>query len=66
MEILCDGRFNNQYVIEKLREHTLRSNMSLYQRWQISVRDDRGRYYDFYFAAKPTRKQRRAVLRRVP
>lgn len=30
-------------------------------RWQVSVEDNRGRFYDYFFVAKPTRKQIRKL-----
>lgn len=62
MRILCN-RFNPQSVITTLQ--VWGSFMTLNKRWQVSLVDTRGRCYDFYYQAKPTRKQVRKLQNKV-
>lgn len=58
MRTLCN-RYNSQKVINMTTPYGCK--MSLQSRWQVSVQDERGRAYDYYFVAKPTRKQIRKL-----
>ena len=58
MRTLCN-RYNSEKVINMTTPYGC--NMSLQSRWQVSVSDKRGRTYDHYFVAKPTRKQIRKL-----
>lgn len=58
MRTLCN-RFNPQKLITMTSLYG--SGMGFAKRWQVSVSDDRGRCYDHYFVAKPTRKQIRKL-----
>lgn len=58
MRTLCN-RYNSQKLIDTLQPWG--SNMSLNARWQVSVADNRERTYDYFFVAKPTRKQIRKL-----
>lgn len=64
MRVLCN-RYNSQKLVETLERHmTSRGftcGMSLGARWQVSVTDNRERIYDYFFVAKPTRKQIRKL-----
>ena len=53
------NRYNSEKVIKVL--NYLSQNASVYKRWQVSVQDSRGKFYDHYFTAKPTRKQIRKL-----
>lgn len=54
MRTICN-RYNPEWVIKKMVE--IGSKATVAKRWQVSLQDERGRYYDHYFVAKPTRKQ---------
>lgn len=54
MRTLCN-RYNSQKLIDMLQPWG--SKMTLNARWQVSVESANGRCYDYFFAAKPTRKQ---------
>lgn len=54
MRIVCN-RYNPQSLIDLVQ--LWGSKMTLNKRWQVSVQDKHGRFYDHYFVAKPTRKQ---------
>lgn len=58
MRILCN-RFNPRELIRI--NNLFGGSMSYAKRWQVSVSDGRGRFYDHYFVAKPTRKQIRKL-----
>ena len=58
MRTLCN-RYNSQKMINMLQPWG--SKMILNARWQVSVKDENGRCYDHFFAAKPTRKQIRKL-----
>lgn len=58
MRIVCN-RYNPQKLVIMLQPWG--SKMTLYKRWQVSVKDNSGRFYDHYFVAKPTRKQVRKL-----
>lgn len=58
MRTLCN-RYNSQKLIDTLQPWG--SKMSLNARWQVSVADNRERTYDYFFVAKPTRKQIRKL-----
>lgn len=59
MIIVCN-RFNPLWVIRKMQEISP-FVVPVDKRWQVSIRDKRGRYYDHYFVCKPTRKQLSAI-----
>ncbi len=64
MSIKCvtaGSRYNSNDLIKLCQG--MGSSMSFYKRWQYSFVDGRGRYYDFYFVCKPTRKQIRNLYR---
>lgn len=54
MRIVCN-RFNAQRTIELVKPYG--ANMSMESRWQLTFMDKRGRHYDHFLVAKPTRKQ---------
>ena len=54
-------RYNGANLIKLCRD--MGSSMSFAKRWQYSIVDGRGRYYDFYFVCKPTRKQIRNLIK---
>ena len=58
MRTLCN-RYNSQKLIVTLQPWG--SKMSLNARWQVSVKDANGHCYDYFFVAKPTRKQIRKI-----
>lgn len=58
MRTLCN-RYNSQKLIVTLQPWG--SKMSLNARWQVSVEDKNGQHYDYFFVAKPTRKQIRKL-----
>ena len=58
MRTLCN-RYNSQKLIVTLQPWG--SKMSLNARWQVSVKDANGHCYDYFFVAKPTRKQIRKL-----
>lgn len=58
MRTLCN-RYNSAKLIA--HSHSWGNAITPYARWQVSVSDDRGRCYDHYFVAKPTRKQIRKL-----
>ena len=58
MRIVCK-RFNPQKLITMTSLYG--SSMGFAKRWQVSLVDGRGRHYDHYFVAKPTRKQIREL-----
>lgn len=58
MRTVCN-RFNSQKVITMVQLYG--SPMTFDKRWQVTVVDERGRHYDHYFVAKPTRKQIRKL-----
>lgn len=60
MRTLCN-RYNPQKLIDMLQPWG--SKMSLNARWQVSVGGANGRCYDYFFVAKPTRKQIRKLLK---
>lgn len=66
MRTVC-SRYNPQRLVEVLKKHAHfggpTCNMTLHARWQVSCIDTRGRHYDYYFVAKPTRKQIRKLLK---
>jgi len=53
------NRYNSEELIRVLND--IGQKASVYKRWQVSVQDSRGHFYDYYFAAKPTRKQIRKL-----
>lgn len=55
------ARYNITNLIELCID--MGSSMSFAKRWQFSITDGRGRYYDFYFVCKPTRKQIRRIIK---
>lgn len=63
MQTLCN-RFNPQRVIAILQLCHCPS-MGYAKRWQVSIQDTCGQSYDFYFQAKPTRKQVRKLHNKV-
>ncbi len=54
MRIVCN-RYNIAKLIRLLQPWG--SSISFNKRWQVSLVDNRGKHYDHYFVAKPTRKQ---------
>lgn len=56
-------RYNSEKLIRILMPWG--SNISYGRRWQVSFKDDRGRYYDHSFVAKSTRKQIRKLIRGI-
>lgn len=58
MRTVCN-RYNPTRLINIMAMYG--SKMSLNARWQVSVKDENGRCYDHFFAAKPTRKQIRKL-----
>lgn len=54
MRVLCN-RYNPAKLIDFMEP--IGSRMSYTARWQVSVADSRERTYDYFFVAKPTRKQ---------
>lgn len=56
-------RYNSEKLIRILLPWG--SNVSYGRRWQVSFKDDRGRHYDHYFVAKPTRKQIRKLIKNI-
>lgn len=58
MHTLCN-RYNSARLINTVAMYG--SKMTYESRWQISLEDSRGRAYDHYFVAKPTRKQIRKL-----
>lgn len=58
MRTLCN-RYNSQRLIDTLQPWG--SKMSLHARWQVSVKDKSGMCHDYFFVAKPTRKQIRKL-----
>lgn len=63
MLTLIANRYNSQKVIQMTSLYGCR--MSLTARWQVSFKDGRGRYYDYYFITKPTRKQIRKLIKDI-
>nr|DAE75225.1 MAG TPA: hypothetical protein [Caudoviricetes sp.] len=58
MRTLCN-RFNPQKLIAMTSLYG--SSMRFAKRWQVSLQDSNGHYYDHFFVAKPTRKQIRKL-----
>lgn len=58
MRTLCN-RYNSEKLIKTVAPYG--AKMPYDSRWQVSVQDERGRAYDHYFVAKPTRKQIRKL-----
>jgi len=58
MRTLCN-RYNSQKLIDMLQPWG--SKMSLNARWQVSVEGKNGKCHDYFFVAKPTRKQIRKL-----
>lgn len=58
MRTVCN-RYNSQKLVNTLQPWG--SKMTLNARWQLSVVDNEGVHYDYYFVAKPTRKQIRKL-----
>lgn len=54
MRVLCN-RYNPTRLINIMAMYG--SKMTYDARWQVSVEDKRGKCYDYFFVAKPTRKQ---------
>lgn len=63
MRMLCN-RYNPEWCIKKMQE-IVAIKVSLDKRWQVSFVDKRGRYYDYYFVCKPTRKQMTAIKKKI-
>lgn len=53
------NRYNSQKNITMLAIYGCK--MPIAKRWQVSLMDKRGRTYDFYFVAKPTKRQLRKL-----
>lgn len=66
---IVTNRFNPQNLVEILNRHAFFGgafcSMKLAARWQVSIEDNRGKCYDHYFVAKPTRKQIRKLIKKV-
>lgn len=58
MRVLCN-RYNPAKLINFMEP--IGSRMSYVARWQVSVADNIERTYDYFFVAKPTRKQIRKL-----
>ena len=58
MRTLCN-RYNPTRLINIMAMYG--GKMTYAARWQVSVADSRGRTYDYFFVAKPTRKQIRKL-----
>lgn len=58
MRIVCN-RYNPISLIAFMKP--IGSRISFGKRWQVSLVDERERYYDYFFVAKPTRKQIRKL-----
>lgn len=58
MRTVCN-RFNPENLITMASLYGCR--MGYAKRWQVSLVDERGRHYDHFFVAKPTRKQIRKL-----
>lgn len=63
MKVIAN-RFNTQRIIGMLQPYGCK--FTLDNRWQVSLIDKRGRVYDYYFTAKPTKKQLRQLKRVRP
>lgn len=61
MHTLCN-RYNSAKVLA--HSHSWGNSMTHSARWQVSVEDSRGHAYDYFFVAKPTRKQIRKLHNR--
>lgn len=53
------NRYNSEKLIKVLNH--IGQNASVYKRWQVSLQDSKGKFYDYFFVAKPTRKQIRKL-----
>lgn len=60
MRIVCN-RYNNAKLIRLVQPWG--SSINYDKRWQVSLVDNRGKHYDHYFVAKPTRKQVSKLLK---
>lgn len=64
MRTMCN-RYNPDGLIKLALIHLGKrkwiSSITYAKRWQVTVVDERGRHYDHYFVAKPTRKQIRKL-----
>lgn len=64
MRTVCN-RYNPESLIKLAHIHLGNrpwiSSITYAKRWQVTVVDERGRHYDHYFVAKPTRKQIRKL-----
>ena len=58
MRVLCN-RYNPTRLINIMAMYG--SKMTYDARWQVSVEDKNGKCHDYYFVAKPTRKQIRKL-----
>lgn len=58
---LLVNRYNSQKLIQTLKPYGVQMRLSA--RWQVSFRDNDNIHYDYYFAAKPTRKQIRKLYK---
>lgn len=58
MRIVCN-RYNPTRLINIMAMYG--SKMTYAARWQVSVEDKNGKCHDYYFIAKPTRKQIRKL-----
>lgn len=58
MRIVCN-RYNPTSLIEFMEP--IGSRMSYAARWQVSLKNSKGVHYDYFFVAKPTRKQIRKL-----
>lgn len=60
MRIVCN-RYNSARMIAM--SHTWGNPITPSTRWQVSLVDNRGKHYDHFFVAKPTRKQVSKLLK---
>lgn len=58
MRTLCN-RYNPTRLINIMAMYG--SKMTYDARWQVSVEDKNGKFHDYFFVAKPTRKQIRKL-----